>query len=293
MATTGFWPIRGSLKAALDYAENPDKTTASKFLDTDLAAALRYAENDSKTDERLYVGAINCSKYCAYEQMMAVKKRFGERGKNVAYHGFQSFATGEVSPEEAFEIGMETARRMWGDRYQVVVTLHLNTDNLHCHYVVNSSSFIDGKKFRDKIGDHLELRKISDEVCREHGLSVLENSKFYNAEKNEYEVERMELKQKISDCNKRLKQLEEMNQSKDKFLSAVRKFMEMKGLTPALICELIDHIDVYETEGTGKNRTQRIVIHYRFVGCIEIPDCPKQHHKANTRKGVEVEYLTA
>ena len=72
-------------------------------------------------------------------------------------------------------------------QYQVLVTVHLNTDNLHCHFVVNPCSFKDGSKFKNKIGDHLELRKVSDEVCREHGLSVLENSSFYSkGQKKEY-----------------------------------------------------------------------------------------------------------
>ena len=108
----------------------------------------------------------------------------------VAYHGIQSFREGEVTPEMAFEIGKETARRMWGDRYQVLVTVHLNTENIHCHFVVNPISFKDGSKFQNKIGDHKELRKISDAICRENGLSVLENSEFYKHEKKAYWLHR-------------------------------------------------------------------------------------------------------
>ena len=104
----------------------------------------------------------------------------------VGYHGIQSFREGEVTPEQAFEIGKATARRMWGDKYQVLVTVHLNTDNLHCHFVVNPVSFKDGTKFQNKIGDHKELRRVSDEICREHGLSVLENSNFYGGNKKDY-----------------------------------------------------------------------------------------------------------
>lgn len=121
--------------------------------------------------------------------MIAVQRRFGLRGKVVGYHGIQSFREGEVAPEQAFEIGKATARRMWGDQYQVLVTVHLNTDNIHCHFVVNPVSFKDGNKFQNKIGDHKELRKVSDQICREHGLSVLENSKFYSkGKKKEYWV---------------------------------------------------------------------------------------------------------
>ena len=186
MAVTGFWPIYKNLKATLDYADNPDKTTDRRYLDDDLYAALSYAENDSKTDRKMYVSGINCSKQNAYAEMIAVQRRFGLRGKVVGYHGIQSFAAGEVTPEQAFEIGKATARKMWGDKYQVLVTVHLNTDNLHCHFVVNPVSFKDGAKFQNKIGDHKELRRVSDEICREHGLSVLENSNFYGGNKKDY-----------------------------------------------------------------------------------------------------------
>ena len=186
MAVTGFWPIYKNLKATLDYADNPDKTTDRRYLDDDLYAALSYAENDNKTDCKMYVGGINCSKQNAYAEMIAVQRRFGLRGKVVGYHGIQSFKTGEVTPEQAFEIGKATARKMWGDKYQVLVTVHLNTDNVHCHFVVNPVSFKDGTKFQNKIGDHKELRRVSDEICREHGLSVLENSSFYGGHKKDY-----------------------------------------------------------------------------------------------------------
>ena len=180
--------MKGSLKKVLDYADNPDKTTEKKFLDDDLYAALRYTENDSKTDEKKYVSGINCSASFAYEEMMAVKRRFGERGKVIAYHGFQSFQAGEVTPEQAHQIGIETARRMWGDEYEIVVTTHLNTDNLHNHIVLNSVSFKTGRKFENHVSDHLKLREISDEVCKEYSKSVLEEAPFYKSSKKEYWV---------------------------------------------------------------------------------------------------------
>ena len=183
MATTGFWPVKGRLKEVIEYANNPDKTTAKEYLDEDLYAAIRYVENDDKTDHTEFVTGINCSKYNAYNEMIAVKRRFGERGKNIAYHGYQSFAEGEVTPEEAHQIGIETARRMWGAKYQVVVTTHLNTDNVHNHFVINSVSFTDGKKFRNSIGDRLELRRISDAICTERSKSVVQSHKFYSNKK--------------------------------------------------------------------------------------------------------------
>ena len=208
MATTGFWPVRGKLRDIIDYAENPDKTTAKEYLDDDLYDALRYVESDDKTDRKMYVTALNCSKSAAYEQMMAVKRKYGERGKVVAYHGYQSFAAGEVTPEEAHQIGIEMARRMWGDRFQVVVTTHLNTDNLHNHFVINSVSFKDGGKYRNSIEQHHEIREISDAICRERGKSVLEHSSFhrkqsrgaYWAEKKGHPTHRDMLRRDVEYC---------------------------------------------------------------------------------------------
>ena len=167
MATTGFWPVKGSLRDVVRYADNPDKTPNPKYLDDDLAAALKYVANDDKTDKELFVTGINCPSVRAYEQMMVTKRRYGKMGGNVAYHGYQSFKTGEVTPEEAHEIGLETARRMWGKDYEIVVTTHLNTDNLHNHIVINSVSFKTGLKFENHISDHIHLREISDAVCKE------------------------------------------------------------------------------------------------------------------------------
>ena len=186
MATTGFWPVNGSLKAVIQYADNPDKTTSRKYLDRDLADALQYVANDAKTDEKLFVSAINCDPETAYEDMTATKARFGKHGGNVAYHGYQSFRPGEVTPEECHRIGVRTAREMWGDQYEIVVTTHLNTDSLHNHFVVNSVSFKTGRKYENHIRDHIRLREISDHICREHALSVLEGASFYCGEKGAY-----------------------------------------------------------------------------------------------------------
>ena len=186
MATTGFWPIKGSLRDVINYADNPDKTTNPKYLDDDLAAVLKYAENDDKTDMKMFVSSINCLAVRSYEQMMITKRHFGKTGGNVAYHGYQSFKSGEVTPKEAHEIGLETARRMWGKNYEIVVTTHLNTDNIHNHIVINSVSFKTGLKFENHISDHIRLREISDEVCKECGKSVIEGTKFYNADRNAY-----------------------------------------------------------------------------------------------------------
>ncbi len=109
---------------------------------------------------------------------------------------------------------------------------------------------------------------------------------------HKYELERMELKAKITELRKKLSEIGSRQQERNNFTYAIRKFMEMDKLTAPLLRELIDHIDVYETEGTGKNRTQRIVIYYRFVGYIELPEnFFRTNYKADTRRGVAVEYI--
>ncbi|MCR4805368.1 MAG: recombinase family protein [Clostridia bacterium] len=111
---------------------------------------------------------------------------------------------------------------------------------------------------------------------------------------HKYEMERMELKEKIAEYREKLSTLDGQQHRKDAFLAAVRKFMDMGTLTAPLLRELIDHIDVYETEGTGRNRTQRIVIHYRFVGYFELPESAfsrSSRHRLDTRQGVSVEYV--
>lgn len=108
---------------------------------------------------------------------------------------------------------------------------------------------------------------------------------------HKYEVDRMELKTKIASLNERINNLGTMQQNKDRFIGTIRGFMEMQKLTASLIQELIDEIMVYETEGVGKNRSQRIMIYYKFIGYIEIPECGS-NYKADTRRGVAVEYIT-
>ena len=109
---------------------------------------------------------------------------------------------------------------------------------------------------------------------------------------HKYEKERMDLKAKIADTRHKIEELKNTNSEYGKFISAIRRFMQMDNLTSPLLRELNDHIDIFETEGTGKSRTQRIVIYYRFIGYIELPNVTKQTHIADTRKGVAVEYIT-
>ena len=111
---------------------------------------------------------------------------------------------------------------------------------------------------------------------------------------HKYETETEQTQKKIISMQNDLANLEEKRGQKDSFIKAVRRFMEMKTLNPIILKELIERIDVYHVEGSGKNKTQRIVIHYRFVGCLTIPEWyRKRQVSLESRKGVEVNFLTS
>jgi len=187
MAVTKIWDIRGNLSQTLGYIENPEKTIDEGFghsvEDQGLADVMAYAANEDKTEKRMYVSGINCNTTCARNQFMTVKKAFDKQGGIVAYHAYQSFAPGETTPAEAHEIGKELAKRLWGDKFQVVVATHLNTNCLHNHFVINSVSFKDGKRYHDCKATYRELQRVSDQICRERGLSVVEQPNRKEAEK--------------------------------------------------------------------------------------------------------------
>ena len=175
MAVTKIWTIKDSLQRVLDYAANPDKTEYDA-----LAQTLHYAENDAKTklnESAQLVTGIHCRVDHAWEDMRAVQERFGKTDGVVALHAYQSFREGEVTPEQCHEIGVALARRVWGKRFQVLVATHMNTDNLHNHFVINSVSYVDGKKYEQRRSQYAEFRAASDKLCREYGLSVVEQPK--------------------------------------------------------------------------------------------------------------------
>lgn len=170
MAVTKIWTVSDSITRILGYVSNPDKTEYD-----DLRATLHYAGDDAKTEKAKFVSGINTTEKTAYEDMMAVKKCFGKTGGTLAFHAYQSFNPGEVTPELCHQIGLETARKLWGDKYQVIVATHLNKEHLHNHFVVNSVSFVNGKRLQNKFDTYYKLRDTSDRVCKKHELSVIKN----------------------------------------------------------------------------------------------------------------------
>ncbi len=189
MAVTKIWAVTDSVSRVLSYAANPDKTIYS-----DICKALHYASDERKTvageEKTMYVTGVNCSADTAFSEMISVQERFDKTTGNVAYHAYQSFKTGEVTPELAHKLGVELAKRMWGVEYQVLVATHFNTGTYHNHLVINSVNMWSGKKFNCNEGAYWKLRSISDELCKENGLTVIKNPKgktprkLYFAEKN-------------------------------------------------------------------------------------------------------------
>ena len=194
MAVCEIWDVRGRLDHPIDYAENPEKTANPKYTEADLQAmvdVMEYATNKDKTEQRYFVTGVNCDPTTARDEMMIAKAQWNDESEIVCYHGFQSFKHGGVTPDQAHEVGVKLAKKMWGDRFQVIVATHLNTDCLHNHFVVNSISFTDGKHYHDNKANLRLLRQRSDELCREYALSVIEQPSgkkkpyaLYQAEKN-------------------------------------------------------------------------------------------------------------
>lgn len=175
MATTSLWKVDKRLDHVIDYATDEKKTkNENEGGDFDsIEKLLTYATNPDKTEKQFYTTGINCEIEDAVKQMQFVKIFYGKENGILAFHAYQSFNEGEVTPEIAHEIGVRLAEEMWGDRFQVVVSTHLNTKHLHNHFVINSVSFKDGKKYYSNLENTALLRKTSDEICEEYGLSIL------------------------------------------------------------------------------------------------------------------------
>lgn len=178
MAVTKIWKVVKRMDHVISYAKDENKTKIEfnqkyEMLVDDLQNVIDYARNSDKTEKEYFVTGINCDSDSAYEEMQDTKRYYNKKDKILAFHAYQSFAEGEVTPELAHQIGVQLANEMWGDRFQVVVSTHLNTQHLHNHFVINSVSFKDGKKYYSNLTNTALLRKTPDEICEEYGLSVL------------------------------------------------------------------------------------------------------------------------
>ena len=168
----------------IDYARNPEKVTEGGFQKQAelhmIEGVMEYAANDMKTEQRSYVTCLNCREDEAAKQFMETKEYWSrilgvdKTGGRVCFHGYQSFAAGEVTAEQAHQIGVELAQRLWGEQFEVLVATHCNTGHYHTHFVINSVSWRDGHKFHNGPEDYQPMRDISDRLCLKYGLSVVE-----------------------------------------------------------------------------------------------------------------------
>lgn len=179
MAVSKLWPVTARLSQVIDYAMNPEKTekTRSKYSEADYQAlrdVLSYAKDEEKTEQEFFCEGINCNPRLARTQFIRVKREFDKTGGIQAYHGYLSFKEQDITPEAAQRIGVEFAKEVWGKDFQVVVTTHLNTTHLHCHFVINSISFKDGHRCHDETS-WFRFRKVADRICEKYGLHIIEN----------------------------------------------------------------------------------------------------------------------
>ncbi len=185
MATTGIWKVSKRLDHVLDYVMNVEKTAREGNANyQELHNFKEYENMNYNTEESCYVSGINCLPHRAYKDMMQTKKIHEKTGGILAYHAFQSFKEGEVTADQAHSIGLKLAEEMWGDKYEVIVTTHQNGKCIHNHFVINSVSFEDGKKYHDSNENYALMRSLSDSLCQEYGLSVVDKTKMKKGKVN-------------------------------------------------------------------------------------------------------------
>ena len=150
MAVTKTHPIKRALKAAIDYICNPEKT-----------------------DGKLLVSSYGCTAETADIEFAWTRRHAIDKGTNLGRHLIQAFQPGEVTPEQAHEIGMQLAKEILGGKYEFVLTTHIDKDHVHNHLIFNAVSFADHKHYHSNKRSYHFIRRTSDRLCREHGLSVI------------------------------------------------------------------------------------------------------------------------
>ncbi|HEK4595959.1 TPA: relaxase/mobilization nuclease domain-containing protein [Clostridioides difficile] len=200
MAITKTHPIKSTLKAAIDYILNPEKT-----------------------DGKLLASSFGCGMETADIEFAWTREAAGDRGTHLARHLIQSFAVGETTPEEAHKIGMELAEKILGGKYEFVLTTHVDKGHLHNHIIFNAVSFVDYKKYHSNKQSYHFIRRTSDRICKEHGLSVVEPGQDKGKSYTEYQAEKQGKSYKaklkaaidtlipqVSDFEELIKQLQQM-----------------------------------------------------------------------------------
>ena len=150
MAVTKTHPIKSTLKAAIDYICNPEKT-----------------------DGKLLVSSYGCAAETADIEFSWTRCHAIDKGTNLGRHLIQAFQPGEVTPEQAHEIGMELAKEILGGKYEFVLTTHIDKDHVHNHLIFNAVSFADHRHYHSNKRSYHYIRRTSDRLCKEYGMSVI------------------------------------------------------------------------------------------------------------------------
>jgi len=147
--------------------------TKIHLIKTTLKKAIDYICNGDKTDDEVYVTTNLCSRENAHKEFELTKKQFGSRTKTLAHHLIQSFVPKEVSFEEAHQVGIELCEKILGGKYEYVLATHIDKDHIHNHIIFNSIDVDEGKIYHSYYGSYMNIRNQSDRLCKEHNLSII------------------------------------------------------------------------------------------------------------------------
>ena len=284
MAVTKTHPIKSTLKAAIDYILNPEKT-----------------------DGKLLASSFGCGLETADIEFAWTREAAGDRGTHLGRHLIQSFAVGETTPEEAHKIGMELAGAVLGGKYEFVLTTHVDKDHLHNHLIFNSVSFVDYKKYHSNKQSYYHIRRTSDRICKEHGLSVVVPGQDRGKSYAEYTAEKQgtsykaklktaidNLIPRVKDFDELLRRLQEMGYEikQGKYISfraaGQERFTRTKTLgaayTEEAIKERIKGVYVAKTK-TLRDRTAAMAVTGKQINRIPFSSsCPLDSIASNIRQ---------
>jgi hypothetical protein len=165
MAVTKTHPIKSTLKAAIDYICN-----------------------SAKTDGKLLVSSYGCAAETADIEFAWTRRHSIDKGTNLGRHLIQAFQPGEVTPEQAHEIGVQLAKEILGGKYEFVLTTHIDKNHVHNHLIFNAVSFTDHKHYHSNKRSYHFIRRTSDRLCQEYGLSVIVPGQNQGKSYIEYQV---------------------------------------------------------------------------------------------------------
>ena len=179
MATTKIWDVSAHVSKLLAYVANKNKTTMeveNGFDDEEMRLAaeiLGLPPEHFLHEEKKFATGINCTPENAKEIMLSLLSETSNDDIQ-AYHGYQSFKPGEVTPDVAHAIGIQLANELWGEDFPIIDATHIDKGHVHNHFCIPATGF-SGKRYHDCNATYQLMRETSDRLCREYGLSVIEN----------------------------------------------------------------------------------------------------------------------